>query len=141
MDDDQVRVSILIKSGNLTDFQTLALLASGFISSDFSVKIFAMNDAVSALTKENVGTDTVVRSNNQEFASKFSDALSDGKAIPWWKLLADLKEFGEITITVCALVADVIGLEKEDFHELVDEVAGVATFAADVEDSDYTITL
>ena len=138
---DDPKISILIKSGDLSTFQTLALLASGFIASDFEVSVFAMNDAVSALTKDNVGKDLVINSNYPEFASKMADALNSGKAIPWWKLLADLKEFGELTITVCALVADVLDLEKDDFHELVDEIAGVANFAAEVDDSDFTITL
>ncbi len=134
-------INVLIKSGTFNDFTTLALLTSGFVASDFEVRIFAMNDAVYALKKDQVGTDTVVRSHYGEFSEKFSESLNSGKAIPWWKLLSDMKEFGEITITVCALVADVVGLEKEDFHELVDDIAGVANFAADVDDSDFTITL
>lgn len=135
------QITILIKNGTFNDFQTLALVTSGFIVSDFEVKIFAMNDAVYALKKDQVGTDTKVLSQFNEFSSKFSESVNSGKAIPWWKLLADLKELGEITITVCALVADIVGLEKEDFHELVDEVAGVANFAADVDDSDFVLTI
>lgn len=135
------QITILIKNGTFNDFQTLALVTSGFIVSDFEVKIFAMNDAVYALKKDQVGKDMIVHSTYPEFSSKFSESVISGKAIPWWKLLADLKELGEITITVCALVADIVGLEKEDFHELVDEVAGVANFAADVDDSDFILTI
>ena len=138
---DETIITVLIKSGTFNDFQTLALLTSGFVAADFEVRIFAMNDAVYALRKDQVGTDTIVRSHFPEFSDKFSDSLNDGKAIPWWKLLADLKEFGEVTINVCALVADVVGLEEDDFHELVDGIAGVANFAADVDDSDFTISL
>lgn len=138
---DNPKISILLKSGSLTDFQTLALLTSGFVAADFSVSIFAMNDAVTALKKDNVGTDLAINSSFPEFSEKMADALNSGKAIPWWKLLADLKEFGDVTITVCALVADVLDLEKEHFHELVDEVAGVANFAAEVDDSDFTLSI
>jgi peroxiredoxin family protein len=48
---------------------------------------------------------------------------------------------GELTIIACALVADVVGLHKEDFSELVDDIAGVANFAADIEESDQVIVL
>lgn len=136
-----MNVNILIKNGTFNDFQTLGLLVSGFVASDFDVKIFAMSDAVYALKKDVVGTDTEIRSHFSEFASKMGHELTEGKAIPWWKLLADMKEFGEIEINVCALVADILDLEKEDFHELVDGIQGVAAFAADTDDSDFTITL
>ena len=134
-------LSILIKHGTYNDFMTLALIASGAIASDFEVRIFAMNDAVWALRKDVVGTDTVVVSHIPEYAERLSTALNDGKVIPWWELLEDLKEFGILTITVCGLVSDVLELSKDDFHSLVDEVAGVANFAADVEMSDNVISI
>ena len=140
-EDFQPILSILIKRGTYNDFMTLALIASGAVANDMEVRIFAMNDAVWALKKENVGKDTIVVSHDSDYANQLSDALNEGKIIPWWELLNDLKDFGDITITVCALVADVLGLEQGDFHPLVDEVAGVASFAADVEESTNVITL
>jgi len=140
-DDYQPVLSILIKKGTYNDFMTLALLASGAIANDMEVRIFAMNDAVWALKKENVGTDTIVVSHNNDYAHLLSDALNEGKIIPWWELLRDLKDFGDLTITVCGLVADVLELGKDDFHPLVDDIAGVASFAADVEESTNVITL
>lgn len=134
-------LSILIKSGTYNDFMTMALIASGAVASDFEVRIFAMNDAVWALRKDMVGFDTVVHSNFPPYIDALADSIEDGKVAPWWELLNDLKEMGDLTITVCALVADVVGLEKDHFHELVDEIAGVANFAADLDESDHVITL
>lgn len=134
-------LSILVKSGTYNDMMTLALIASGAIASDFEVRIFAMNDAVWALRKDVVGTDTIVQSHYPEYSEKLSDALNEGKVIPWWELLADLKDFGDLTVTVCALVADVVELKEDDFHEIVDEVAGVANFAADIDESDHVLSI
>lgn len=134
-------LTILIRGGTYNEFMTLALIASGAIASDFEVRIFAMNDAVWALRKDVVGTDTVVHSHFPTYADALSDALNEGKVQPWWELLADLKDFGEMTITVCALVADVVGLKEDDFHEIVDEVAGVANFAADMDESDFVLSI
>jgi peroxiredoxin family protein len=134
-------MTILIKNGTYNDFMTLALIASGAVAIDMPVRIFAMNDAVWGLKKENVGHDTIVVSHNNDYAHKLSDALNGGKVIPWWDLLSDLKDFGELKITVCALVADILELKKEDFHELVDDIAGVANFASDVEEAHNVVTI
>ncbi|MHA2277497.1 MAG: hypothetical protein ACXAC2_17095, partial [Candidatus Kariarchaeaceae archaeon] len=123
------------------DFMTLSLIASGAVAADMEVKIFAMNDAVWALRKDMVGTDTTVHSHYPSFASEITKSMSEGKIIPWWELMADLKEMGEITITACALVADVAMIEQDDFHELVDDIAGVANFAADIDDSDFVLSI
>ncbi|MFV2015095.1 MAG: DsrE family protein [Candidatus Heimdallarchaeota archaeon] len=134
-------LSILIKNGKYNDFMTMSLIASGAIASDMEVRIFAMNDAVWALRKDIVGIDTTVHSHFPSFASEITKSVSDGKIIPWWELLADLKEMGDLKITVCALIADVALIKKEDFHELVDEIAGVANFAADINDSDFVLSI
>jgi peroxiredoxin family protein len=134
-------LTILIKGGTYNEFMTLALIASGAVATDFEVRIFAMNDAVWALRKDIVGTDTVVQSHFPSYAEALSDALNEGRVQPWWELLADLKELGDLTITVCALVADVINLKEEDFHEIVDEIAGVANFAADMDESDFVLSI
>lgn len=134
-------ISILIKNGTYNDFMTLSLISSGAVAADMEVRIFAMNDAVWALRKDMVGTDTAVHSHFPSFASEISKSASDGKIIPWWELLADLKELGDLTITACALIADVALIKKEDFHELVDEIAGVANFAADIDESDFVMSI
>ena len=138
---DETRIAILMKSGTLADFTTLSMIVSGFVASDFEVKIFCMGDAVYAMKKDQVGTDVMFTSNYPEFADNLTDALNARKVTPWWELMADLKDLGEVEIQVCALVADVVHLEKEDFHELVDGIAGVANFAADVDDADFALTI
>ena len=134
-------MAILIKNGSYNDFMTLSLIASGAIASDMEVKIFAMNDAVWALQRDRVGKDLQVKSNFPEFTDVLTQSMSEGKVTPWWDLLADLKELGDLTITVCALIADVAKLEENNFHDLVDDIAGVANFALDVDESDFVIAL
>jgi len=134
-------MSILLKSGSYTDFMTMSLIASGAIASDHEVRVFAMNDAVWALQQDRVGKDTEIHTNYSDFSEVISKSLTEGKVNHWWDLLKDLKEIGDLTITVCALVADLAKLEENNFHELVDDIAGVATFALDVDESDYVITI
>ena len=135
---DSPILSILVKTGTYDAMTTLAMVVSGAVAIDFEVRIFAMEDAVWALKKDVIGTDTKVHSHFPEFAEKF---VASEKVTPWWELMTDLKDFGEITIKVCALVTEILELEKDDFSELVDGVAGVAGFAADVDASDWTLTI
>jgi len=139
--DDQPVLSILIKSGTYNDFMTLSLIASGAIAADYEVRIFAMDDAVYALRKENVGTDTVVHSKFEGFVSNMSESIKNGKVNAWWTLLEELKEIGELKITACALISEVTNTHKDDFHELVDEIAGVANFAFDLSESDHVVSI
>ena len=134
-------LSILIKSGTYNDFMTLALLISGAIAADFEIRVFAMNDAVWALKKDVIGTDTTLHSHFPGYTEALQSSVDEGKVIPLWKLLADMKDLGDLTITVCALVSDLVNLQQEDFTDLVDDIAGVANFAADIDESDQVIVL
>jgi len=52
----------------------------------------------------------------------------------------DLKKMGKVRIVACSLVADMLGLKKDDFDPtLVDDVAGVATFLAEAATSDVVL--
>lgn len=135
------KMVMLVKSGNYTDFMTATMIASGAIANDMEVEIFFMNDAVWALKKENYMNNTTVHSNFLEFAHTIADSLNEGKIKPWWELMADLKEFGDIKLTVCALVAELGNLHKEDFMDLIDDLAGVAYFTGQAEDADVVLTI
>jgi peroxiredoxin family protein len=134
-------MQIIVKTGKYSDWQTAALLASGAIASDFAVTIFAMNEAVWALKKDLLGTDVALESHFKDFETKMVEAISVGKTEPWWKLLATLKDMGELRVVACALVIEVLELTIEDLSDLVDEISGVAAFAALAREADVTITV
>lgn len=140
-DDDLPIISILAKDGSLNALQTLSMVTTGFVTGDFEVRIFVMDDAVMAFKKENIPAEFNLSSAYPDFDRKFEEKLKSGESQSWWDLMADLKEIGDVTIKVCALVAEIVHAEKEDFHELVDAIAGVATFAADVDESDFVLTI
>lgn len=138
---DQPIFTILMKNGKYNDFMLLSLITSGAVASDMEVRIFAMGESVWALKQEIVGTDATCHSHFPSYSEQISKSISEEKIVPWWELMAELKEMGDVTITVCALIADVAQLKKEDFHELVDDITGVANFAADIDESDFTLSI
>lgn len=132
---------MLVTKGTYQNFTTMAMLASGAVASDFEVKIFAMEDAVYALKKDVFEQNKSFNSPYDEYNKTMGAALEAGKTQPWWVLLEDLKDLGEIEFTVCALVADLLEIKEDDFMHLVDEVAGVAMFAGEAEEADIFISL
>jgi len=61
-------------------------------------------------------------------------------AVSWYSMLREAKKMGKVRIVACSLVADMVGLKKDDFDPtLVDDVAGVATFLAEAATSDVVL--
>jgi len=55
-------------------------------------------------------------------------------------MLREAKKMGKVRIVACSLVADMVGLKKDDFDPtLVDDVAGGATFLAEAATSDVVL--
>jgi len=72
---------------------------------------------------------------------KIKQAKAENKLIHWKDLLEDLKDFGELKITVCGQISEVLGLSEDDFDPIVDEIAGVATLSEVVMGADQVISL
>jgi len=66
----------------------------------------------------------------QEFAA-MAPALAQGmkaaRVQPWDAMLRQAKELGA-KVYACSMMAEVMGLKKDDFNDLVDDVVGAATF-------------
>ncbi len=135
------KLAILIKSADFLDLTTMAMVASGCVAADIEVVIFAMGDAVGAFRKDTLGKDMKMDTHFTEVADKVMAGIDSGKVNPWWELLADLKEFGEISVHVCSMIVDALELQKEDFADIVDGIAGVAYFAGAIEDADQVMTI
>ena len=135
-------LSILLTKGNYNNMLTLSTIVTGAIVDDYEVKIFAMDDAVWAFKKDAIGTDLEIHSHNPAFKSALEAAQKkEGMIVPWWDMLEDLKDMGEITITLCSLMCDIAELKKEDFSDLVDKLAGVGSFMGDLYDADKVISI
>ncbi len=135
------KVVILVTKGDWGNMTVMSLVASGAIANDLDTSIFFMEDSVWALRKEQIGKDTELHSHFPEVVQKFTAAQNAGKLTPWWELLPDLKDLGEVNIIACAQALDVMELTKEDLADFVDDIAGVTTFMELVQNADKVISL
>ncbi|WP_455139539.1 DsrE family protein [Candidatus Hodarchaeum mangrovi] len=122
------KLVLVCDSGATDKLQTLAMVASGAVTNDLEVFIFFMHDAVYALKKD-APTEPDVTSIFPEVAEKINKARKEGKIAHWKDLLEDLKELGNITITACVQITEILGLEKDDLLPIVDDIVGVSTLA------------
>lgn len=133
------KLVLVCDSGATDKLQTVALVASGAITSDYEVLIFFMHDAVYAL-KKNAPPEPEVTSVFPEVSNKVNQARQEGKLVHWKELLEDLKDLGELRIMACVQITEVLGLEKDDLLPFIDDIAGVNTLAEEVMKADQVIS-
>jgi peroxiredoxin family protein len=121
------KLSIVMFSGTADKFIPLGVLAQAAAAMGTEVQVFVTGFALLGFTKQH---------HDLPFPAEFTamaPALVAGMAqshVPSWdKMLAEARAFGA-KIYACSMMAGVMGLKKEDFNELVDDVVGAATFLA-----------
>lgn len=135
------RMIILIKHGNYANFMAASILAGGAAASDMELTVFVMEDAVYYLKNDMYMAPPKFESKFPEFVEKMEAAANSPMVTPWYDLIRELKEFSEIKFIVCSMISDALGLTKADFPDFVDEIAGVASFAAVAAGAEIILTL
>ncbi|MFW9992377.1 MAG: DsrE family protein [Candidatus Odinarchaeota archaeon] len=135
------KLVIVIDSGSLEKLQTMSMVVSGAVASDFEVYLFFMYDAAYALRKDNPSSKLDQQSIYPEVTDKYKAARKEGKVHFWTEILEELKEIGELKIVACSQVSDITGLTKENLMTIVDDIAGVAALAEEIKDADNVIVI
>ncbi len=119
------KLSIVMFSGTADKFIPLGVLAQAAAAMEMQVNIFVTGFALLGFTK---------RPHDLPFPAEFvgmAAALAQGMkashVAPWDAMLRQAKEMGA-KVYACSMMAGVLGLGKEDFNDLVDDVVGAATF-------------
>lgn len=119
------KFSIVMFSGTADKFIPLGVFAQAAAAMGSQVNIFVTGFALRGFTKSPQDLPFPA-----EFAS-FAPALGKGMKqtnVPSWDvMLRQAKELGAKVYT-CSMMSGVMGLKKQDFNDLVDDVVGAATF-------------
>lgn len=119
------KLSIIMFSGTADKFIPLGVLAQAAAAMGVEVNIFVTGFALRGFTKKAEELPFPV-----EFAA-MAPALAKGMQqshVPSWDaMLRQAKELGAKVYT-CSMMSGVMGLGKEDFNDLVDDVVGAASF-------------
>lgn len=127
------KFSIVMFSGTADKFIPLDVMSQAAAAMGMEVNVFVSGFALQAFTKE-----PPVLPFPAEFAP-MAPALVQGMAAhhvaPWDVMLCQAKELGA-KIYACSMMSEVMGLKREDFNDLIDDVVGAATFVQLAEDGE-----
>ncbi|MCE4602060.1 MAG: DsrE/DsrF/DrsH-like family protein [Desulfurococcales archaeon] len=124
-------LAIIMFSGEAEKFIPLAVLTQTAANLGVPIRIFVTGYALPYFTKNKP---------QPRFTREFEDmvpALLEGMKklnMPqWYDILKEAKEVGDVKVYVCSLMAEVMGLKREDLDPIVDDMVGAAFFMTSAE--------
>lgn len=124
-------LAIIMFSGEMEKFIPLAVLTQTAANLGVPVRVFVTGYAVPFFTKNKP---------QPRFSKEFEDMvpmLMEGMKklnMPqWYDIVKEAKGAGDVKIYVCSLMAEVMGVKKEDLDPIVDDMVGAAFFMTSTE--------
>ncbi len=119
------KLSIMMFSGTADKFIPLGVLAQAAAAMEMQVQIFVTGFALPAFSKRPPELPFPV-----EFAAAapgLAAGLASNHVASWDAMVREAKGLGA-KVYVCSMMSAVMGLGREDFGDLVDDVIGAAAF-------------
>lgn len=119
------KLSIMMFSGTAEKFIPLGVVTQAATAMGMEVNVFVTGFALLGFTKEH--HDLPFATEFAAMAPALAKGLEANHVAPWDTMLRQAKEMGA-KVYACSMMSEVMGLKKEDFNDLVDEVVGAASF-------------
>jgi len=119
------KVSIIMFSGTADKFIPLGVIAQAAAAMGMQVNVFVTGFALLGFTKK--PHDLPFPTEFAGMAPALARGLQASRVAPWDAMLRQAKELGA-RVYACSMMAGVMGLGKDDFNNLIDDVVGAATF-------------
>ena len=119
------KLSIIMFSGTADKFIPLGVLAQAATAMEMRVNIFVTGFALLGFTKQ--PHPLPFPAEFTSMAPGLAQGMQAAHVQPWDVMLRQAKELGA-KVYACSMMADVMGLKKADFNDLIDDVVGAATF-------------
>lgn len=119
-------LAIIMFSGEAEKFIPLAVLTQTAANLGVPVKIFVTGYALAYFTKNK--PEPKFTKEFEDMAPKLMEGMQRLQLPSWYEIVKEAKETGDVKIYACSLMAEVMGLKKEDLDPIVDDMVGAATF-------------
>lgn len=126
----QDKISIMMFSGTADKFIPLGVISQAAASLGTQVNVFVTGFALRGFTKQH--QDLPFPTEFASMAPHVAKGLEQAHVESWDTMLREAKEMGA-KVYACSMMCSVMGLKKEDFNDLIDDVVGAATFLKDAE--------
>lgn len=124
------RLSIIMFSGTADKFIPLGVLSQAAAAMGTEVEIFVTGFALLGFTKQH--HDLPFPAEFTSLAPALEKGMTTNRVASWDTMLRQAKELGA-KVYACSMMSGVMGLQKADFNDLVDDVVGAATFLKEAE--------
>jgi peroxiredoxin family protein len=119
------KLSIVMFSGTADRFIPLGVLAQAAAALGSEVYVFVTGFALRGFTKQR--QELPFPAEFSAMAPALAKGMESAHVASWDAMLRQAKELGA-KVYACSLMCGVMGLKKDDFSDLVDDVVGAATF-------------
>lgn len=119
------KLSIVMFSGTADKFIPLGVLTQAAAAMGMEVNVFVTGFALHGFTKE--PHDLPFPSEFAAMAPALAQGMQGAHVAPWDTMVRQAKEMGA-RIYACSMMSEVMGLKRDDFNDLVDDIVGAATF-------------
>ncbi len=119
------KFSIVMYSGTADKFIPLGVMSQAAAAMGMEVNIFITGFALPAFTKN--PPELPFPTEFAAMAPMLMQGMMAHNVAPWDVMLRQAKEMGA-KIYACSMMSEVMGLKREDFNDLVDDVVGAASF-------------
>lgn len=133
------RLSMVVFSGTTDRLYPVGIIASGAVAMGMDVDIFLTFWGLEAFRKENMGKMAPMDVNYEKMAPMIAQAMASKNVPAWIDILRQAKEMGNVRVHACAMTADLMGMKKEDFDPIVDDIAGVGEFVSEAKEGEITM--
>lgn len=128
-------LAIVMFSGEAEKFIPLAVLTQTAANLGVPVKVFVTGYAMAYFTKNK--PEPRFTKEFEDMVPKLLEGMKRMQLPSWYDILKEAKETGDVKIYVCSLMAEVMGVKKEDLDPIVDDMVGAAYFMT--ETADYQV--
>ena len=123
MESEEEKITMVVFSGTIDRLIGMAILANAAIAMDYTVNIYLMLWGTYAFKKDVIGKDNTLSEHLEYTDDKFKDLIMKGGISPWYEMIKQAKEMGQVKIYVCAACAKAWSADLENL-EFVDDVVG-----------------
>ena len=133
------KLSMVLFSGTVDKLMAASVISSGAVAMNMDVDIYATFYGLNSFRKEVVGTNMRFSKDFEEMGGMMVQLMQQKHMPSWYDTLAKAKQTGNVKIHACTMTADLMGLKKEDFDPIVDDMCGVGTYIENAQNADVTL--
>ncbi len=117
---------IVMYSGTADTFMSMGVLSQISANLGVPVRIYVTGFALLYFTKNK--PEPRFPKEFEDFAPKMIKGMKRANVPDWYDMLKEAKELGDVKVYGCSTTASIMGLKKEDFDPIVDDIVGATTF-------------